>query len=541
MTPTSIPYLAALVSVSEEVRCRCHLKYHNNNTINNNNFDIVNLNYNNNNQTNSLPNNSNMIKQSPSSSSLIDEQQINNNPNLIKTAASTTKTNSNNSNVKSTVQQPKRQRSCDIIDSRNLILSKANKQSQISQANNNQVKFSLALGTNNTNTTNQVNSSANSNNSNTTLSPISPNSSISQFNPITSINSSSSNLLNPYSYGVVAAMPSTSINNFNNKNTSGKSNLQHQQYSTNTSKSNILNESTAYQYQKMGTIGANQLNSKSNQNNTSNNSNNLNVAAVSAANGPLNVLLDSEVISDYPTQALLLTVLATLVRNSSDENEIRILYEYIAEASITFVKVFPVIHNLLDSKINHIIQLSLDESILNSVQSIIQNMISSCVEMSDSNQQQLSYLQSCGFGGLWRFAQPFSIGKEKPENVELFVDCLEAMVETCLPPDDDVFGGSDSASGFQSNLTNSNGVGTGVGAGNSSTSHSHLHNNQHSLNSLNMSVNNFMNRSNINLITGSMSSISMNSIHSPTDLLFDTSEYRANNRVRRNSSPKNLL
>jgi hypothetical protein len=125
--------------------------------------------------------------------------------------------------------------------------------------------------------------------------------------------------------------------------------------------------------------------------------------------GESNVLLDSEIINDYPTQALLLTVLATLVRNSTDENEMRILYQYIAEASIVFSKVFPVIHNLLDSKINHIIQLSMDESILDSVQSIIQNMISSC-EMSDSNQQQLSYLQSCGFGGLWRFAQPFSSG-----------------------------------------------------------------------------------------------------------------------------------
>ncbi len=130
-------------------------------------------------------------------------------------------------------------------------------------------------------------------------------------------------------------------------------------------------------------------------------------------NENLNILLDPEVINDYPTQALLLTVLATLVRNSSDESEIRILYQYIAEASIVFAKVFPVIHNLLDSKINHIIQLSLDESILDSVQSIIQNMIYSC-ENSDSNQQQLSYLQSCGFGGLWRFAQPFSIGETSP-------------------------------------------------------------------------------------------------------------------------------
>ncbi len=147
-----------------------------------------------------------------------------------------------------------------------------------------------------------------------------------------------------------------------------------------------------------------------------------------------NVLLDPNVIDDYPTQALLLTVLATLVRNSVDESEMRILYEYIAEASVVFAKVFPVIHSLLDSKINNILQSSSNESILSSVQSIIQNMISLC-DLDSTTQQQLSYLQSCGFGGLWRFSQPFVLTKEKPENVELFIDCLEAMVETCLPAD----------------------------------------------------------------------------------------------------------
>lgn len=33
---------------------------------------------------------------------------------------------------------------------------------------------------------------------------------------------------------------------------------------------------------------------------------------------------------------------ATLVRNTTDENEMRILYEYLAEASVVFPKVFPV-------------------------------------------------------------------------------------------------------------------------------------------------------------------------------------------------------
>ena len=240
-------------------------------------------------------------------------------------------------------------------------------------------------------------------------------------------------------------------------------------------------------------------------------------------NGELNVLLDAEVINDYPTQALVLTVLATLVRNSTDENEIRVLYQYIAEASIVFSKVFPVIHNLLDSKINHILQLSLDESILDSVQSIIQNMISSC-EMTDSNQQQLSYLQSCGFGGLWRFAQPFSMSREKPENVELFVDCLEAMVETCLPPDEESFACIENNLNSLNNVSQSNGL-----------------NNQSSTNNINQCMNSFNNISlTSNLITGSMSSISMSSIHSPTDRdLFDLNEN--NTKIRRNSSPKNLF
>lgn len=55
-----------------------------------------------------------------------------------------------------------------------------------------------------------------------------------------------------------------------------------------------------------------------------------------------NVLLDPEVLPDFPTQALVLTVLATLVKYSTDDSETRILYEYLAESSIVFPKVFPV-------------------------------------------------------------------------------------------------------------------------------------------------------------------------------------------------------
>lgn len=173
--------------------------------------------------------------------------------------------------------------------------------------------------------------------------------------------------------------------------------------------------------------------------------------------GETNLLLDLDVLTDTSTQALLLTILATLVRNTSDENEMRIIYEYLAESSIVFPKVFPVIHNLLDAKINSVLSLSHDESILASVQSIIYQMIAcSAGDDASQQQQQLSYLQSCGFGGLWRFAGPFTVSRQNPDNVELFVNCLEAMVETCLPSLDEHEDGSEH-SGVGSSLMGNHG------------------------------------------------------------------------------------
>lgn len=55
-------------------------------------------------------------------------------------------------------------------------------------------------------------------------------------------------------------------------------------------------------------------------------------------------------------------------------------------------------------KINNVLTSCNDQVILGAVRSIIQNMIA----CEDTSQQQLHYLQSCGFGGLWRFAGPFN-------------------------------------------------------------------------------------------------------------------------------------
>lgn len=62
----------------------------------------------------------------------------------------------------------------------------------------------------------------------------------------------------------------------------------------------------------------------------------------SSVSNESNVLLDPEVLPDLSTQALVLTVLATLVKYSTDETETRVLYQYLAEGSVVFPRVFPV-------------------------------------------------------------------------------------------------------------------------------------------------------------------------------------------------------
>ncbi|KAL1238669.1 Neurofibromin [Trichinella spiralis] len=70
-----------------------------------------------------------------------------------------------------------------------------------------------------------------------------------------------------------------------------------------------------------------------------------------------NLLLDEDVLCEPSLQVLVLTVLGTLVRNYADENETRTLFEYLAEASLVFPKVFPVIHCLLDQRITQVLQI----------------------------------------------------------------------------------------------------------------------------------------------------------------------------------------
>ncbi|XP_062328216.1 neurofibromin isoform X4 [Osmerus eperlanus] len=147
-----------------------------------------------------------------------------------------------------------------------------------------------------------------------------------------------------------------------------------------------------------------------------------------------NVLLDEEVLTDPKVQALLLTVLATQVKYTTDDFDQRILYEYLAEASVVFPKVFPVVHNLLDSKINTLLSMCQDANLLNPIHGIIQSVV---YHEESPPQYQPSYLQSFGFNGLWRFAGPFSKQTQIADYAELIVKFLEALIESYLPGTED--------------------------------------------------------------------------------------------------------
>lgn len=121
-------------------------------------------------------------------------------------------------------------------------------------------------------------------------------------------------------------------------------------------------------------------------------------------------------------------------------------------------------HSLLDQKINNILSMSHDHVVLLSVQSIIQNMLSS-----EDSQQQLNFVHSCGFGGLWRFAGPFNkvrvlwsekrgagiirflpttasaqldLIPERDDICHLFISYLDALIAKGMPPDEPELAGT---------------------------------------------------------------------------------------------------
>lgn len=98
---------------------------------------------------------------------------------------------------------------------------------------------------------------------------------------------------------------------------------------------------------------------------------------------------------------------------------------------MVFAKTFPVIHSLLDAKLTSVLTLCHDQVTITAVQNIIQNMVVGG-EMG-YNQQQLHYLYSIGFPGLWRMSGPFKNFNECNDNAKQFMKCLESLVQNYLP------------------------------------------------------------------------------------------------------------
>uniref|UniRef100_H2ZA29 Uncharacterized protein n=1 Tax=Ciona savignyi TaxID=51511 RepID=H2ZA29_CIOSA len=117
-----------------------------------------------------------------------------------------------------------------------------------------------------------------------------------------------------------------------------------------------------------------------------------------------NVLLDDEML-DQKYQALLLTQLASQVCHSPNKSDVQIVYEYLAEASSIFPAVFPIVHSLLDQKINSVLNYCEDPVILSHVQIIVHNAL---LCQDDCMLRSLSFIQDVGFGGMCRFVGPFA-------------------------------------------------------------------------------------------------------------------------------------
>nr|CAB3264303.1 neurofibromin [Phallusia mammillata] len=147
-----------------------------------------------------------------------------------------------------------------------------------------------------------------------------------------------------------------------------------------------------------------------------------------SAESTTNALFGEDLL-DQKAQALLITMLATQVKHSAKNSDVHVLFEYLAEASIIFPTVFPIVHSLLDHKINNILNQCEDTVILTHVQTIVHNAAS--VRGDDVLHKQITLLQDIGFGGIWRFAGPFA-QVACLENASVVVNLFDNLVNLHL-------------------------------------------------------------------------------------------------------------
>lgn len=139
-----------------------------------------------------------------------------------------------------------------------------------------------------------------------------------------------------------------------------------------------------------------------------------------------NMLLNPGVVNDSQTQALLLTTLAILLEHVTGDVETRYLYEVLAEASLVFPGVFPVIYTLLDSDLTIVIGHSDDVTTLKAIQTIVHSM--SAVKRAEDPALKSSYLSTIGFSGFSHFTK-FKECSGQANRAQLFMKFLEAVLE----------------------------------------------------------------------------------------------------------------
>ncbi|KAK3754965.1 hypothetical protein QZH41_017349 [Actinostola sp. cb2023] len=137
------------------------------------------------------------------------------------------------------------------------------------------------------------------------------------------------------------------------------------------------------------------------------------------------LLLDPGVVNDNKTQALLLTTLVMLLEYTTGDVEVGYLYQLLAEASIMYPKVFPVIYYNLDAHLGTVLGHSDDLNTLQAVQTIIHSVTAS--RPSDDNLRH-NFLASFGFTGFSHFTK-FKEQSGQNNRAQLFMKFLEAVLE----------------------------------------------------------------------------------------------------------------
>lgn len=140
--------------------------------------------------------------------------------------------------------------------------------------------------------------------------------------------------------------------------------------------------------------------------------------------GLYNLLLDPQVLSNERSQVLLIVLLATIVDHTMDDFEAKTLYEVLAEASILYPEVFPIVFSILNRKLSNVISHSDDADTLKAAQTIVHSTSSI---PTDKPTIKLQYLTGIGFHGLHSFPGPFVESSDPsvaPQMLARYIDAV---------------------------------------------------------------------------------------------------------------------